>query len=92
MSIVTPNTEDVLNTDPDSPQDLAVNLEIMNVEEIPMPKDPDPKEVQNPKAMQLLKEDAGVALPVDTILLRNKFQPSQVIGSRFSPDSLKSDP
>ncbi|EHB06861.1 hypothetical protein GW7_12767 [Heterocephalus glaber] len=94
VSTVTPDTEDVsiLNTVPDSPQDLAVNLEVINVEDVPMPKDVDPKEVQNPKATQFLKEDADVASPVDTTLLKNKSQSGQVMSYRFSLDSLISNP
>ncbi|KAK2083845.1 Rho GTPase-activating protein 36 [Saguinus oedipus] len=70
VTTVAPETEDVsiLNTIPDPPQDLAVNLEeIMNVEEVPVPKDSDSDEVQNPKAIQFHK-DADVAFPVDTPL------------------------
>ncbi|VTJ84574.1 Hypothetical predicted protein [Marmota monax] len=56
IDTVTPETEDVSisSSIPDPLPSVAVNLEeVMNVDEVPMPKDVNPKEVQNPKAIPI---------------------------------------
>lgn len=94
VTSVAPEPEDVslLNTIPDPQPDLAVHLEeIMNVEALPMPNSLDSKGAQNPKATQLSKKDADVTFLVDTTFLKNKSQPGQVMDSRSSSESVKTN-
>nr|XP_023395711.1 rho GTPase-activating protein 36 isoform X1 [Loxodonta africana] len=72
-----PEDVSILNTIPDPQKDLTVNLEeVMNVEAVSVPQDLDPKQVQNPKAIQFRK-GVYAAFPVDTTLLKNKSQLGQ---------------